>query len=55
MTWEEIDMPEDLKDTVAEWREKLFESVAEQDDTLMEKYFEDPDSLNRRRNSRCNP
>ena len=45
MTWEEIDMPEDLKDTVAEWREKLFESVAEQDDTLMEKYFEDPDSL----------
>ena len=45
MTWDEIDMPEDLKDTVAEWREKLFESVAEQDDTLMEKYFEDPDSL----------
>ena len=45
MTWEEIDMPEDLKDTVAEWREKLFESVAEQDDTLMKKYFEDPDSL----------
>ncbi len=45
MTWNEIDMPEDLKNTVAEWREKLFESVAEQDDTLMEKYFEDPDSL----------
>ena len=45
MTWDEIDMPEDLKNTVAEWREKLFESVAEQDDTLMEKYFEDPDSL----------
>ena len=45
MTWQEIDMPEDLKSTVEEWREKLFESVAEQDDTLMEKYFEDPDSL----------
>ena len=45
MTWNEIDMPEDLKGTVEEWREKLFESVAEQDDTLMEKYFEDPDSL----------
>ena len=45
MTWQEIDMPEDLKGTVEEWREKLFESVAEQDDTLMEKYFEDPDSL----------
>ena len=45
MTWQEIDMPEDLKGTVEEWREKLFESVAEQDETLMEKYFEDPDSL----------
>ena len=45
MTWEEIAIPDDLKETVEEWREKLFESVAEQDDTLMEKYFEDPDSL----------
>ena len=45
MTWEEIPIPEDLIETVAEWREKLIESVAEQDDTLMEKYFEDPDSL----------
>jgi len=45
MTWEEIDIPEDLIETVDEWREKLIESVAEQDDTLMEKYFEDPDSL----------
>ena len=45
MTWNEIDIPEDLKGTVEEWREKLIESVAEQDDTLMEKYFEDPDSL----------
>ena len=45
MTWDEIEIPEDLKATVEEWREKLIESVAEQDDTLMEKYFEDPDSL----------
>jgi elongation factor G len=45
MTWEEIAIPDDLKETVEEWREKLFESVAEQDDTLMEKYFEDPESL----------
>ncbi len=45
MTWEEIDIPEDLVETVTEWREKLIESVAEQDDTLMEKYFEDPNSL----------
>ena len=45
MTYEVIDTPEDLKDTVAEWREKLLEAVAEYDDTLMEKYFEDPDSI----------
>ena len=47
MTWEEIPMPEDLVDTVAEWREKLIEAAAEQDDSLMEKYFEDPDSLSK--------
>ena len=45
MTWEEIPIPEDLLETVSEWREKLIESVAEQDDSLLEKYFEDPDSL----------
>ncbi len=45
MTWDEIPMPEDLLDTVAEYREKLIEATAEQDDSLMEKYFEDPDSL----------
>ena len=45
MTWEEIPIPEDLLETVSEWREKLIESVAEQDDSLLEKYFEDPNSL----------
>ena len=45
MTFEEIDIPEDLKGAVAEWREKLIESVAEQDDTLLEKFFENPDSI----------
>ncbi len=47
MTWDEIPMPEDLVDTVAEWRDKLIEAAAEQDDSLMEKYFEDPDSLSK--------
>ena len=47
MTWDEIPMPEDLVDTVAEWREKLIEAAAEQDDSLMEKYFEDPHSLSK--------
>ncbi|MBZ0206816.1 MAG: elongation factor G [Flavobacteriales bacterium] len=45
MTWTEVPIPDDLKDTVKEWREKLIEAVAESDDTLMEKYFNDPDSL----------
>jgi len=46
-SYNEIPVPEDLVDTVAEWREKLIESVAEYDDTLMEKFFEDPESITR--------
>jgi len=45
MTYEEIPIPDDLKDTVLEWREKLLEAVAEYDESLMEKFFEDPDSI----------
>ncbi len=45
MTFEVIDMPEDLVDVVAEWREKLLETIAEYDEGLMEKYFEDPESI----------
>jgi elongation factor G len=43
--YEYVDIPEDMVETVAEWREKLIESVAELDETLMERYFEDPDSI----------
>ncbi|MBX2877067.1 MAG: elongation factor G [Saprospiraceae bacterium] len=45
MTYEVIEIPEDLVETVAEYREKLLEAVAEYDESLMEKYFEDPDSI----------
>ena len=45
MTFEEIPIPDDLKDTVLEWREKLLEAIAEYDETLMEKFFDDPDSI----------
>lgn len=45
MTFDEIPVPADLVDVVAEWREKLLESVAEYDESLMEKYFEDPASI----------
>jgi elongation factor G len=34
------DIPDDMKELAAEYREKLIESVAEYDDTLLEKYFE---------------
>jgi elongation factor G len=43
--YEYVDIPEDLQDTVAEWREKLVETIAETDDELLERYFEDPDSI----------
>jgi elongation factor G len=45
MTFETIEIPEDLQDTVDEYREKLLESVAEYDESLMEKFFEDPNSI----------
>jgi len=45
MTYEEIEVPADLVDTVAEWREKLLEAIAEYDDSLLEKFFDDPDTI----------
>jgi elongation factor G len=45
MTYQVLDIPADLVDTVNEWRAKLIEAVAESDDTLMEKFFDNPDSI----------
>jgi len=45
MTYRVIDVPEDLKETVAEYRQSLIEQVAAYDDALMEKFFEDEDSI----------
>ncbi len=45
MTYEVVPIPEELKDTVEEYRAKLIEAVAEYDDHLMEKFFEDEDSI----------
>ena len=45
MTYEEIEIPADLADTVNEKRAELIEAVAEYDETLMEKFFEDEDSI----------
>ncbi len=45
MTYEKVPIPDDLKETVNEWRQKLVESVAEYDEALLEKFFDDPDSI----------
>ena len=45
MTFEEVPVPEDLVDVVAEYRGQLVEAVAEYDDALLEKFFDDPDSI----------
>jgi elongation factor G len=47
MTYQEVDIPEDLAEDVETWRNHLIESVAETNDDLMEKFFEDPDSITR--------
>ena len=45
MTYEVIDIPEDMKAEATEWRDKLIEAVAESDEVLMEKFFSDPESI----------
>ena len=45
MTYNVVDIPADLVDTVNRYREELLEAIAEYDDSLMEKYFEDPESI----------
>lgn len=40
MNYEIKDVPEDMKDDVATYREQLIETAVEQDDDLMEKYLE---------------
>ncbi|MGB5356822.1 MAG: elongation factor G, partial [Eudoraea sp.] len=44
-TFDVIDIPEDMKEEVHEYRAALIEAVAEYDETLMEKFFEDEDSI----------
>jgi elongation factor G len=44
-TYQEIPIPEDLIEIVAENRQILIEEVASYDESLMEKFFEDPNSI----------
>lgn len=39
-TWDEIEIPEDLKSDARHWRIQLLEAVAEHNDTLLMKYLE---------------
>ncbi len=43
MSWDEIEIPEDLKNDARHWRINLLESVAEYDDELLMKYLEGED------------
>ncbi len=45
MTFDEIPVPEDMKEDVEYWRAQLIEAVAEYDDNLMEKFFDDPNTI----------
>ena len=45
MTYETIDIPEELQADVDKYRAELVEAVAEYDEALMEKFFEDEDSI----------
>lgn len=43
--YELMDVPDEMKEEVEEWRGKLVEAIAETDDTLLEQYFDNPDSI----------
>lgn len=45
MSYTEIPIPEDLIESVHEYRQELIEICAEYDDILLEKFFEDADSI----------
>ncbi len=45
MKFVEIDVPQDLKETVDGYRMKLIEGCAEESEDLLEKFMEDPDSI----------
>jgi elongation factor G len=40
-SWDEVEIPDDLKDKAAEWRADLIETVSSADEELMEKYLND--------------
>ncbi len=45
VNYNEVEIPEELKESVEEYRNKLIEKVAEEDESLLEKFMDDPDSI----------
>jgi elongation factor G len=45
MTYEIVPIPDDMKEEVAEWREKMLEAVSEFDDNIMQKFFDAPETI----------
>jgi len=44
-TYDIVDIPDEMKEEVNEYRANLIEAVAEYDDALLEKFFDDPESI----------
>jgi elongation factor G len=44
-TYDVVEIPQEMKEEVNEYRANLIEAVAEYDDALLEKFFEDPESI----------
>ena len=44
-TYDIVDIPDEMKQEVNEYRANLIEAVAEYDDALLEKFFDDPESI----------
>jgi len=45
MTFQEVPIPEDMKEEVAQYRQELIEAVADYDEKLLEKFFDDPTTI----------
>ncbi len=47
MKYREVPIPEEMKETVSEYRMNLIEGCAEESDELLEKFMEDPNSISK--------
>ncbi|MCD6346849.1 MAG: elongation factor G [Bacteroidales bacterium] len=43
--FDKVEVPEELRQQMEEWREKMLEAICETDDVLLERYFEDKESI----------